>query len=67
MRPKTGKMPIVSFSIDPEQRAFVRDLAQRLGVPESRIFREALSRFMADPNHNLRMQPSNNDEVTVAA
>jgi hypothetical protein len=66
MTRKPGGMPVVSFSIEPEQRSFVRDLAKRLGVPESRIFREALSRFMRDPNHNLHMQNSAKDEEQAA-
>jgi hypothetical protein len=52
------KSIVVSFKIEPAQRAFIRDLAQRLRVPESRIFREAINRFMVDPNHNLHMQPA---------
>jgi hypothetical protein len=48
---------MVSFTIEPAQKAFIEALATRLDVPQSRIFREAIRRFMRDPNQNLDMQP----------
>ncbi len=65
MAKRPGGMPIVSFTIEPGQKAFIKSLAVRLGVPESRIFREAIDRFMSDPNHNLRMQSVDNMPVLV--
>jgi hypothetical protein len=58
MARESRAMPMVSFTIEPAQKAFIEELAIRLAVPQSRILREAIRRFMLDPNHNLHMQPA---------
>jgi hypothetical protein len=65
MARESRAMPMVSFTIEPGQKAFIEDLAARLDVPQSRIFREAIRRFMSDPNHNLHMQTADNSVVAV--
>lgn len=60
------KMPVVSFTIEPAQMDFIDELAVRLRVPKSRIVREAIDRFMLDPNPNLHMQPTPTGEDEVA-
>lgn len=65
MARETRGNPMVSFTIEPAQKAFVEELATRLDVPQSRILREAIRRFMRDPNHNLHMQGVDNTLKSV--
>lgn len=66
-RKPPSAMPIVSFSIEPEQEAFISRLAQELRVPKSRIFREAIRRFMGDPSNVSIIRDVTTDDNGKAA